>query len=194
MRKLLLLGLFGLIGLFGASPIAQANGNHKVDMTFVWSDETAYNEWVPTLNGTLTFTATVSGLYAAEVSKGNIRFDFEKVSRWKGTCMNSDEGGKGTKPDLVFEYNDQSDPAPLKWQGWTGGQKNKVSAEWKSDDNLDGFTINITVRCEDYGAFGILLTTASTLYIRLAALTHQKPDRNGSVNTLHNPASWSYNS
>ena len=156
MRKLVLLGLFVLTALFGAISIAQANGTHKVGMSLVWSDKSTYDDWEPTLHGTLSFTVTVSGLYAASVSEGNIRFDFEKVSNWEGTCMNADEGGKGTNPDLLFEYNDQSDPSPLKWQSWKGGQKKKVAAEWKSSDNLDGFTMNITVRCEDYGAFGIL--------------------------------------
>ncbi len=109
MRKLILLGLFGLIGLFGAMvSIAEANGGQKVDMSLIWSDKATYDDWEPTLNGTLSFTATVSGLHAAQVSKGNIRFDFEKVSNWKGTCMNADEGGKGTSQDLIFEYNDQN--------------------------------------------------------------------------------------
>lgn len=156
MKKLVVLGLFGLIGLFGAVPIAVANGSQKVDMSLIWSDKTKYDDWEPKLNNTLSFTVTVSGLYDAGVSEGNIRFDFEKVSNWKGTCMNTDEGDKGTNPDLLFEYNDQSDPSTLRWQSWTGGQKKKVSAEWISSDNLDGFTMTITVRCEDYGAFGIL--------------------------------------
>ena len=156
MRKLLLLLIFALIGFFCAIPIAQANGDHNVDMTFAWSDKNAYDKWEPKLNSTISFTATISGLYDARVDDGNIRFDFEKVSKWEGTCMNADEGDRKKKPDLAFKYEDQSDPAPLKWKGWTEGEKNKVEAEWKSDQSLDGFTIDITVRCYDYGALGIL--------------------------------------
>lgn len=148
MRKLVLLGLFGLIGLLSAIPVAQSQ-----TMTLVWSDKPTYDAWVPTDGGTLTFTVTVSGLFGAGISAGEVRFDFEKVSRWKGICMNE---GTGTKQDLFFEFNDQDDISPLEWHRWSGGRKDSVVAKWTSDDNLDGFTIQITVRCDDYGAFGIL--------------------------------------
>ena len=91
MRKLFLLLIFALIGFFCAIPIAQANGDHNVDMTFAYSDKAEYDKWEPKLNSTISFTATVSGLYDARAYDGNIRFDFETVSKWDGTCMNADE-------------------------------------------------------------------------------------------------------
>ena len=125
---------------------------HAQTMTFTPSNQTTYDSWEPTYNDTITFTVTVSGLNATGISKGEVRFDFERVSNWKGICMN--EGTK-TKADLFFRYSDQTVYTAPRWKKWSKDKVNAV-AEWQQSDNLDSFTIDITVRCEDYGAFGIL--------------------------------------
>lgn len=61
---------------------------HAQTMTFTPADPSSYDSWEPTYDGTLSFTVSVSGLNAAGISKGEVRFDFEKVSKWKGICMN----------------------------------------------------------------------------------------------------------
>ncbi len=136
-----------LLCIIATLPAVQAQ-----KMTLAPKNKGTYDDWHPTYNDTITFTVTVSGLNAAEISKGELRFDFEKVSKWKGVCMNE---GSGTKADLFFRYSDQTVSTAPQWNQWS---KDKVEAvaKWQASDNLDSFTIDMTVRCEDYGAFGIL--------------------------------------
>lgn len=146
--KFLLLLLL-LISIIKAIPYT-----HAQTMTFTPKNQSTYDEWEPRFDNTITFSVTVSGLHDAQISDGEVRFGFQQVSRWKGYCMNF---GSVTSPDLNFQRIDQETyvaPTP-RWKEWSGSSNTAV-AQWQSSDNLDTFTIDITVRCKDYGAFGIL--------------------------------------
>ena len=138
---------FLFIAVFAATPVAQSQ-----TLTITPSNQTTYDDWEPTNDGTLTFTVAVSGLSAASISAGEIRFDFEQVSNWEGTCMNE---GSGTESDLNFTNTDQTTYTAPRWTQWSGATQNVVAA-WNLSDSLDNFSMDITVRCKDYGAFGIL--------------------------------------
>lgn len=75
---------------------------HAQTMTFTPSNQTTYNDWEPEYNDTISFSVTVSKLHAAGISQGEVRFDFEKVSNWKGICMNQNLGTKKDKEDKVM--------------------------------------------------------------------------------------------
>ena len=138
---------FLFIAVFAVTPVAQSQ-----TLTITPSNQTTYDDWEPTNDGTLTFTVAVSGLSAASISAGEIRFDFEQVSNWEGTCMNE---GSGTESDLNFTNTDQTTYTAPRWTQWSGATQNVVAA-WNLSDSLDNFSMDITVRCKDYGAFGIL--------------------------------------
>ena len=138
---------FLFIAVFTATPVAQSQ-----TLLITPSNQTTYDNWEPTNDGTLTFTVAVSGLSAASISAGEIRFDFETVSNWKGIRMNE---GSGTESDLNFTNTDQTTYTAPRWTQWSGATQNVVAA-WNSSDSLDSFSMDITVRCKDYGAFGIL--------------------------------------
>ena len=138
---------FLFIAVFAATPVAQSQ-----TLTITPSNQSTYDNWEPTNDGTLTFTVAVGGLSAASISAGEIRFDFETVSNWKGIRMNE---GSGTESDLNFTNTDQTTYTAPRWTQWSGATQNVVAA-WNLSDSLDSFSMNITVRCKDYGAFGIL--------------------------------------
>ena len=138
---------FLFIAVFAATPVAQSQ-----TLTITPSNQTTYDDWEPTNDGTLTFTVAVSGLSAASISAGEIRFDFEQVSNWEGTCMNE---GSGTDSDLNFTDTDQTTYTAPRWTQWSGATQNVVAA-WNLSDNLNNFSMDVTVHCKDYGAFGIL--------------------------------------
>ena len=138
---------FLFIAVFAATPVA-----HSQTLLIAPSNQSTYDNWEPTNDGTLTFTVAVSGLSAASISAGEIRFDFEQVSNWEGTRMNE---GSGTDSDLNFTDTDQTTYTAPRWTQWSGASQNVVAA-WNLSDSLDSFSMNITVRCKDYGAFGIL--------------------------------------
>ena len=138
---------FLFIAVFAAIPVAQSQ-----TLSITPDNQDTYDNWEPTNDGTLTFTVAVGGLSAANISAGEVRFDFETVSNWDGTCMND---GSGTDSDLNFTYTDQTTYTAPRWTQWSGATQNVVAA-WNSSDSLGNFSMNITVRCKDYGAFGIL--------------------------------------
>ena len=146
-KKMIFCLTFLFIAVFAVTPVAQSQ-----TMSIAPSNQTTYDNWEPTNDGTITFTVAVGGLSAANISAGEIHFDFETVSNWPGICMND---GTGTDPDLNFTDTDQTTYTAPRWTQWSGASQNVVAA-WNSSDSLDSFSMNITVRCKDYGAFGIL--------------------------------------
>ena len=163
---------FLFIAVFAATPVAQSQ-----TLTITPSNQTTYDDWEPTNDGTLTFTVAVSGLSAASISAGEIRFDFETVSNWNGTCMND---GSGTESDLNFTNTDQTTYTAPRWTQWSGATQNVVAA-WNLSDSLDSFSMNITVRCKDYGAFGILRvklynTSSSDVFVYEVSIAIPKDD------------------
>ena len=132
-----------------------------------------YDDWRPTYNGKLTFTVVVSGLHKSPegFSKGSVTLSFPEVSNWVGICMNAPLPSLAqTTPDLRFYPKDQSvlqkglEWVPKNWNDLVGAEdtgdttdvQDSVSVKFDSKDNLRGFTFTITVRCEDYGAYGKL--------------------------------------
>ena len=146
-KKMVFCITFLFIAVFAATPVAQSQ-----TLSITPSNQTTYDNWEPTNDSTLTFTVAVGGLSAASISAGEIRFDFETVSNWKGIRMNE---GSGTDSDLNFTDTDQTTYTAPRWTQWSGASQNVVAA-WNLSDSLDSFSMNITVRCKDYGAFGIL--------------------------------------
>ena len=146
-KKMVFCITFLFIAVFAATPVAQSQ-----TLSIAPSNQTTYDNWEPTNDSTLTFTVAVGGLSAASISAGEVRFDFETVSNWEGTRMNE---GSGTDSDLNFTDTDQTTYTAPRWTQWSGASQNVVAA-WNLSDSLDSFSMNITVRCKDYGAFGIL--------------------------------------
>ena len=188
--------IFLLIGIFDAMPVAQAQ-----TLTIAPENQSTYDDWEPTDGGTLIFTVTVDGLSAANITDGEIRFDFETVSNWEGTCMNQ---GSGTDPDLYFNSSDYGTGTVPRWQLPSGTlpdtSLDEVSAAWDSSDNLDNFSIDVTVSCRDYGAFGILriklynTSSSSDVYVNEVTIAVPKDDSgfNGSGNYIADKSDTDY--
>ena len=120
---------FLFIAVFAATPVAQSQ-----TLSIAPSNQTTYDNWEPTNDSTLTFTVAVGGLSAASISAGEVRFDFETVSNWEGTCMNE---GSGTDSDLNFTDTDQTTYTAPRWTQWSGASQNVVAA-WNSYDRKNG--------------------------------------------------------
>ena len=154
-NKMIFCLTFLFIAVFGAIPIVQSQ-----TLSITPSNQTTYDNWEPTNDGTLTFTVTVGGLSAANISAGEIHVDFEQVSEWPGICMNEGAAKATEDTDLYFNSSDYGIGTVPRWQLPSGTLPDtpldEVSAAWDSSDNLDNFSIDVTVSCRDYGAFGIL--------------------------------------
>jgi len=139
----------------------------------------AFNDWLPADGNTVDLLVTVSDYGHSD---GEIQFHFTEVSNWPRTCMNGGPNRtSGTannkaisKQDLCL-YGQPSqvfasvadaragrratvkhltwEPSPSRQDGTTD-----LRVSWTSSANMPpgGFTIVVTVTCEDYGAFGTL--------------------------------------
>ncbi|RKU09698.1 hypothetical protein C6501_14945 [Candidatus Poribacteria bacterium] len=141
--------------------------------------DSSYEKWLPGNSNTLSFTVTVSGLHGPKgFSAGSVSLTFENVSNWPGLCMNmnmpADYPDTETENDLRFYPKDQTELGsdglkwvPAIWNSLVGeestgkyeGVQKSVGVKFTSALNRDTFSFTITVRCEDYGAFGTLVAT-----------------------------------
>jgi len=141
---------------------------------------TAFNDWLPQDGNTVDLLVTVSDY--GNNSDGEIQFRFTEVSNWPGTCMNDrlyrtsgtvnnkaiskqDLCLYGQSKDVFLSVADARagrratvkhltwEPSPSRQDGTTD-----LRVSWTSSANMPpgGFTIVVTVTCEDYGAFGTL--------------------------------------
>ena len=134
-----------------------------------------YDTWEPINKGTITITVKVSGLHdrTEGFSEGTVTLNFSEITSWIGICMNYPNKMPKSENDLRFYPKDQ-EPLPdgMNWipEEWntlvgaesTGineGVVDEVGFEFTSKINTDTFSVPITIRCEDYGAYGLLLAT-----------------------------------
>ena len=150
-----------------------SSGAHAVSIEL--KPPSNYDTWRPTNTDKITFTVIVDGLHDSSegFSEGAVTLSFSEVSEWVGICMNAPQSGAESDPDLRFYPKDQSKLSdglewdPENWNRLVGDEsiaddesvRDSVGVKFDSDDNLSGFTFSITVRCEDYGAYGILVAT-----------------------------------
>ena len=149
---------------------------YAVTPTIELETGSGYDIWKPTDGGKITFTVVVKNLHdpAEGFSEGKVTLSFpEVITSWSGICMNSPRLKPQDTPDLRFYPKDQAVLGnTLKWDSpiWNdlvghpntsddSAVKDSVGVVFTSKDNLDTFSFTITVRCEDYGAFGILVAT-----------------------------------
>jgi hypothetical protein len=136
--------------------------------------------WLPDArNGRLVITARIyefkSGKWEYPGEARQITFSFKKVSKERGVCMNyPSKDASNTNPDLFFPDDDSMKEFTLDEDETDGDAEKKCPTEiLKAEDNpahrhhyLKATTkkpvteATVTVRCEDYGAFGILKVEA----------------------------------
>jgi hypothetical protein len=136
--------------------------------------------WLPDArNGRLVFTARIydfeNGKWEYPGEARQITFSFKEVSKENGICMNyPTKDTSNTNPDLFFPDDDSMKEFDLDEDETDGDAEKKCPTEiLKAKDNpahkhhyLKATTkkpvteATVTVRCEDYGAFGILKVEA----------------------------------
>jgi len=134
--------------------------------------------WLPDArNGRLVFTSRIyefkNGKWSYPGEARKITFSFKEVSKEKGICMNyPTKDASNTNPDLFFPDDDSMKEFDLD-EDETDKKKRCPTEILKAKDNpshrhhyLKATTkkpvteATVTVRCEDYGAFGILQAIA----------------------------------
>jgi len=152
---------------------------HSAEISIEPKDATTFDTWLPQDGNTVDLLVTVSDY---DDSDGEIQFRFTEVSNWPGTCMNdrlyrtsgTDANGNPiSKQDLCL-YGQSKDvflsvanarsgtalsvrKLQLTWEVQADGTT-EARFSWTSDADIPvgGFTIGVTVTCENYGAFGTL--------------------------------------
>jgi hypothetical protein len=137
-------------------------------------------EWLPDArNGRLVFTARIyefkNGKWKYPGEARKITFSFKEVSKEKGICMNyPTKDTSNTNPDLFFPDDDSMKEFALDEDETDKSRKKRCPTEiLRAKDNpahrhhyLKATTkkpvteATVTVRCEDYGAFGVLQAIA----------------------------------
>ena len=98
--------------------------------------------WIPSYNATVKINATVSG----SVSGGHVNFTLNPVTNYIGECMNS---GTNTGYDLRLPSQQESTSGLT----WSGGGGITLTATFGASPPS---SFNVTVKCYDWGAFGML--------------------------------------
>jgi hypothetical protein len=137
-------------------------------------------DWLPDArNGRLVFTARIyefkNGKWEYPGEARKITFSFKEVSKENGVCMNyPTKDASNTNPDLFFPDDDSMKEFALDEDETDKSRKKRCPTEiLRAKDNpahrhhyLKATTkkpvteATVTVRCEDYGAFGVLQAIA----------------------------------